>query len=133
MNKHANKFAMQNQMQIDIVVVCTDLAGKEPHRQLGMGRVMTSGSLGDVMVSILTRWGLGSCSTRNISHFHHPIPCQYLGFENIMSPNNATLMIQVGNFDEMATFRDSGFNLNPHCDIRNGYLLPTVNIQWDPW
>ena len=35
------------------VEVCTDLAGNEPHSQVGMGRVGTSGSLGDVMVSTL--------------------------------------------------------------------------------
>ena len=32
------------------VVVCTDLSGKEPHRQVG---VVTSGSLGGVMVSVV--------------------------------------------------------------------------------
>ena len=35
------------------VVVCTDLSGKEPHRQVGVGRVVTSGSLGGVMVSVV--------------------------------------------------------------------------------
>ena len=34
-------------------VVCTDLSGKEPHRQAGMGTVLTSGSLGGVMISTL--------------------------------------------------------------------------------
>ena len=37
------------------VVVYSDLSGKEPHRQVGVGRVMTSGSLGGVMVSTLAR------------------------------------------------------------------------------
>ena len=35
------------------VVVCTDLSGKEPYKQIGMGRVVTSGSLCGVMVSTL--------------------------------------------------------------------------------
>ena len=34
-----------------ILVVCTDREGKEPHKQVGMGRVMTAWSLGGVMVS----------------------------------------------------------------------------------
>ena len=37
------------------VVVCTDLQGKEPHRQVGIGQVMTSGSLGGGMVNTLVR------------------------------------------------------------------------------
>ena len=36
------------------VVVCTDLSGKEPQRPVGLGRVVTSGSLGGVKVSTLT-------------------------------------------------------------------------------
>ena len=36
-------------------VVCTDLSGKELYRQVGNGRVMTLGSLGDVMVSTLAQ------------------------------------------------------------------------------
>ena len=35
------------------VVVCTDLSGKEPHRLVGVGRVVTSGSLGGVMVGVI--------------------------------------------------------------------------------
>ena len=35
------------------VVVCTDFSGKELHRQVGVDRVSTSGSLGGVMVSTL--------------------------------------------------------------------------------
>ena len=27
-------------------VVCTDMSGKEPHRHVGLGRMVTSGSLG---------------------------------------------------------------------------------------
>ena len=47
------------------VLVCTDLSGKEPHRQVGMGRVMTSGSLGGVMLSTLAQNArdIGSMST----------------------------------------------------------------------
>ena len=45
------------------VVVCTDLSGKEPHRQVGVGREVTSGSLGGVMFSTLaTRCGFDSHS-----------------------------------------------------------------------
>ena len=35
------------------VVVCADLSRKEPHRQVGMDKVVISGSLGDVIVSKL--------------------------------------------------------------------------------
>ena len=34
-------------------VVCTDLSGKEPHRQVDMGRVVTSGRIDGVMLSTL--------------------------------------------------------------------------------
>ena len=44
----------QPQYYVGIVVVLTDLWGKEPHKQVGVGRVMASGSLGGVMVSTLT-------------------------------------------------------------------------------
>ena len=37
------------------VIVCTDLSGKEPHRQVGVGRVGTSGSLGGIIVSTLSQ------------------------------------------------------------------------------
>ena len=36
------------------VVVCTDISGKEPYRQVAVTRVVTSGSLGDEMISTLT-------------------------------------------------------------------------------
>ena len=50
---------------IYIVVVCTDLSGKEPHRQVGVGRVVASRSLSSVMVSTLAQNArdLGSIST----------------------------------------------------------------------
>ena len=35
------------------VVVCTDLSGKDPHRQVAMDRVVKSGSLHGVMVNTL--------------------------------------------------------------------------------
>ena len=35
---------------INTIIVCTDLSGKELHRQVGVGIVMTSGSLCGVMV-----------------------------------------------------------------------------------
>ena len=37
----------------DTEVVCTDLAGKEPHREEGISMMEISGSLCGVMVSIL--------------------------------------------------------------------------------
>ena len=37
------------------VVVCTDLSGKEPHRQLDVDRVMTSVRIGGIMVGTLSR------------------------------------------------------------------------------
>ena len=42
-------------MYYTTVIVCTDLSGKESHRQVGMGRVITSRSLGSVMVRTLSR------------------------------------------------------------------------------
>ena len=35
------------------VVVCTNFSSKEPHRQVGLDRVVASGSLGSVMVTTL--------------------------------------------------------------------------------
>ena len=35
------------------VVVYTDLSDKEPHRQVGVGSMVTSGNLGGVMVSVV--------------------------------------------------------------------------------
>ena len=46
------------------VVVCTNLSGKELHRQVGVGRVLASGCLGGVMVSTLARDIRGMLSTR---------------------------------------------------------------------
>ena len=40
---------------IDTAVVCTDLSGKEPHRQVGMGIVVISGSLHGVMFGTLAQ------------------------------------------------------------------------------
>ena len=42
-------------MYCELIAVCTDLSGKEPHRQVGVGKMVTSGSLGGVMVGILAR------------------------------------------------------------------------------
>ena len=39
------------------VVVCTDVSGKELHRQSSVGRVIASGCLGGVMVRILASQG----------------------------------------------------------------------------
>ena len=50
------------------LVVCADLSVKRPHTQLGVGRVMTSGPLGSVMVC--KRSGFEYHSRHNISHFH---------------------------------------------------------------
>ena len=52
-------FPSQNLVNMDlyagdyIIVDYTDLSGKNPYRQVGMGTVVTSGSLGSVMVSRL--------------------------------------------------------------------------------
>ena len=35
------------------VVVCTDLSGKDPHIQVGVFRMVTSGSLGGVLVRVV--------------------------------------------------------------------------------
>ena len=63
------------------VVVCTDLSGKESHRQIGMGSMAASCSLVIVMVSTLvstlaqTARDVGSIPTLTskyvISHIHH--------------------------------------------------------------
>ena len=38
------------------VAVCTDISGKEPHTQVGMGTVIASGSLGSVMTYYLQNY-----------------------------------------------------------------------------
>ena len=38
---------------IYILIICTELSGKEPHRHAGLDRVIASGSLGHVMVCLL--------------------------------------------------------------------------------
>ena len=40
-------------LDITAMIVCTDLASKDPHRQVGMDRVIASGILGSVMVRLL--------------------------------------------------------------------------------
>ena len=44
------------------VVICTDLSGREPHRQVGVVRVIATGSLSSVMVSMPAQYvkGVGS-------------------------------------------------------------------------
>ena len=37
------------------VADCTDLSGKEPHRQVGLDRIITSGRLGGLMVSTMAQ------------------------------------------------------------------------------
>ena len=44
-----------NKQNIDIVVGCTNLSTQEPHRRVGLGRVVTSSSLGGVMINTLAR------------------------------------------------------------------------------
>ena len=57
------------------MVICTDLCGKELHKQVGMAIGVTSESLHDVMVAHWPRmpemWVFDSRSRYNISHFHH--------------------------------------------------------------
>ena len=61
-----------------VVVVCTGLpvSGKEPYRQVGVGKVIRSGSLGGVMVSTLARnardMGLIASLGAIFSIFYHP-------------------------------------------------------------
>ena len=55
------------------VVVCTDLSAKEPHRQVGVDRVMISGSLGGVMVSVVV------CTDLSGKEPHHDIMIMTLG------------------------------------------------------
>ena len=54
------------------LVVCIDLSGKKPHRQVGMDKVIESRSLGSKMVRILAwngkKFGFKSCPMCNISH-----------------------------------------------------------------
>ena len=63
---------------INIVVVCTDLSdsGMEPHRLVGIDRVMTSASLGGVVVSTLARHtrDVGSIPALGaiLPYFHYP-------------------------------------------------------------
>ena len=58
------------------IVVCSDLSGKEPHRQIGVGRAVISESVGGQMVITLTKnsqiGGFDSHSRHNVSHFQHP-------------------------------------------------------------
>ena len=46
-----------------VVVVCTDVSGKEPHRQVFVKRVMISGSQGSVIVGTQARNERGVCSS----------------------------------------------------------------------
>ena len=39
--------------EVKRVIVCTNLSGKEPYRQAGVDRIVTSGNLGGVMISTL--------------------------------------------------------------------------------
>ena len=47
------------------VVVGTNLSGKEPHRHVALGRMVTSGSVGGVMVSTLA-WARNVCSIHTL-------------------------------------------------------------------
>ena len=42
------------QLQGLSIIVYIDLSGKEPHRQVGMDRVIVSGPLDSIMISTLT-------------------------------------------------------------------------------
>ena len=37
------------------VIVCTDFSGKKPEGQVGVGSMLTSGNIGDVMVRTLSK------------------------------------------------------------------------------
>ena len=60
-----------------VVVVGTDLSGCKPHRQVGIGKVVTLGSLGSVMVSALAQNAKDIGSSPTLSHFHHPCDTAY--------------------------------------------------------
>ena len=49
------------------VVVCTDILGEEAHRQRVVGKVLTLGSLGGVMVSTLAQNARDISSIRALS------------------------------------------------------------------
>ena len=57
------------------VVVCTDLSDEEPYREVGVDSMVTSGSLGGVMVSTLARNAIDVAliplSRHNISYLIH--------------------------------------------------------------
>ena len=58
-----------------VLVVCTDLPGEEPYREVGIGSTVISGRTGGVMVSRLAQHvkdvSPKSCSRHNIPHVLH--------------------------------------------------------------
>ena len=58
-------------VMINTVVICTNLSGKEAHRQIGLSLVVISGILVVVMVSTLARNARHSRYLLSISHFRH--------------------------------------------------------------
>ena len=50
----AANFKLINMIIHCIVLVCVDLSDKEPHRQVGVDKVMALGSLGGEMVFMLS-------------------------------------------------------------------------------
>ena len=54
------------------MVFCADLSGKELHRQVGVYGLLTSGSLGSVMVSLLG-WNAGNACLIPILGKYFPI------------------------------------------------------------
>ena len=59
------------------VVVCTELPGKEPHKHVGVGSMVVTGSLGPACM----RCGFDDHSRHIISHFHHT-------HDNALHPRN---------------------------------------------
>ena len=59
------------------MVACFDLSGKDSHRQVDVNRVMTSGSLGGVMISILS-WNAKGVGL-------NPVYAQYFLFPSPMT------------------------------------------------
>ena len=53
------------------VLACPDLSGKEPNRQVGMGKVVTSGSLDDQMLSTLAPNARGEGSNPSLGEIFH--------------------------------------------------------------
>ena len=71
-------------------VICIDHSGKEPHRQVGVGRVVTPGSLGGVMVGMLAQ------NVRDVGS----IPVLGMIFPIFITPTTHSLQFSKGSLTE---------------------------------